>query len=124
MSQNSRLLEAYLFFILIVKMLFVFFLILKIQASRKGDKEKEEKYNNYQQKLHKLFTGSMGILLIILFLPRNKGEVCVDGHTKLFLFIFGVLSIITLMEDFFHKKEETTILKQLLKKIKNQFKKI
>ena len=49
MSQNSRLFEAYLFFILVVKMLFVFFLILKIKASRKGDKEKEEKYNNYQQ---------------------------------------------------------------------------
>ena len=124
MSQNSRLLEAYLFFILIVKMLFVFFLILKIQASRKGDKEKEEKYNNYQQKLHKLFTGSMGILLIILFLPRNKGEVCVDGHTKLYLFIFGVLSIITLTEDFFHNKEEKSFSKQLFKQIKNQFKKI
>ena len=62
----------------------------------------------------------MGILLIILFLPRNKGEVCVNGHTKLFLFIFGVLSIITLMEDFFHKKEETTILKQLIKTITNK----
>ena len=120
MSQNSRLFEAYLFFILVVKMLFVFCLILKIQASRKGDKEKEEKYNNYQQEFHKLFTGSMGILLIILFLPRNKGEVCVNGHTKLFLFIFGVLSMITLMEDFFHKKEETTILKQLIKTITNK----
>lgn len=118
MNHNSRLFEAYLFFILIVKILFVFSLILKIQASRKGEKEEEEKYNNYQQELHKLFTGSMGILLIILFIPKNKGEVCVDGHTKLFLFIFGVLSIITLMEDFFHKKRETTILKQLLNKIK------
>lgn len=124
MNQKSRSFEAYLFFILIVKMLFVFSLILKIQASRKGKKEEEEKYNNYQQELHKLFTGSMGILLIILFIPKNKGEVCVDGHTKLFLFIFGVLSIITLMEDFFHKKGETTIIKQLFKKIKNQFKKI
>jgi len=100
--QNSMLFEAFLYFILIVKILFVFYLFMKVTESRKGNKKKEKKYKDYEEKLHSLFTFCMGILLIILFSGINRGPICVDGHTKFFLFVFGVLSLTQLMQNFIH----------------------
>ena len=101
---NSIALEVFLYFILIVKILFIISLFIKLKASRNGNKEKEEKYSKYQEKLHNLFTFCMGVLLIILFNPRKtKGEVCVDGHTKLFLFVFGILSLSTLIHTYMNE---------------------
>ena len=47
----------------------------------------------------------MGILLILLFSGVNNIPVCVDGHTKFFLFVFGVLSLTQLIQDFVHKPD-------------------
>ena len=45
--------------------------------------------------LHVVFTMSMGVLLILLFSNLiNKGEVCVDGHLKVYLSTFGILSLL------------------------------
>ena len=106
MNKNSMLFEGFLYFILVVKILFVYCLFLKIYESRKGNKVEEEKYEYYEEKYHNLFTFCMGILLIILFSYRNKGIVCVSGHTKLFLFIFGVLSLTQLIKNFIDLKKE------------------
>ena len=102
--KNSIALEGFLYFILIVKIMFIISLFMKLKASRNGDKEKEEQYSKYQEKLHNLFTFCMGVLLIILFNPiKTKGEVCVDGHTKLFLFVFGILSLSTLIHTYMNE---------------------
>tara|TARA_B100001063_G_C16459439_1_gene402316 strand:+ start:60 stop:407 length:348 start_codon:yes stop_codon:yes gene_type:complete len=106
MNKNSMLFEGFLYFILVVKILFVCCLFLRIYESRKGNKVEEEKYEYYEEKYHNLFTFCMGILLIILFSYKNKGEVCVSGHTKLFLFIFGVLSLTQLIKNFVDLKKE------------------
>jgi len=102
--KNSIALEGFLYFILIVKIMFVISLFVKLKASRNGDKEKEEQYSKYQEKLHNLFTFCMGVLLIILFNPRKtRGEVCIEGHTKLFLFAFGILSLSTLIHTYMNE---------------------
>ena len=101
-SQNSLLFEGFLYFILIIKILFVFCLFMKVLESRKGNKCKENKYAQYEERFHNLWHFSMGILLIILFSGDNNKIVCVDGHTKFFLFVFGVLSLTTIIQDFVH----------------------
>ncbi len=101
---NSIALEVFLYLILIVKILFVISLFMKLKAARNGDNKEEEKYSKCQEKLHNLFTLCMGILLIILFNPiKTKGEVCVDGNTKLFLFVFGILSLSTLIHTYMNE---------------------
>lgn len=98
---NSHALEGFLYFILIVKILYIISFLLKLKASRNEDKEKKEEYSKYQENLHNLFTFCMGILLIILFNPiKSKGEVCVAGHIKLFLFVFGILSLSALIHTY------------------------
>ncbi len=101
-SQNSLLFEGFLYFILIIKILFVFCLFMKVLESRKGNKCKENKYAQYEERFHNLWHFSMGILLIILFSGDNNKIVCVDGHTKFFLFVFGVLSLTTIIQNFVH----------------------
>ena len=100
--QNSPIFDAFLYFILIIKIIFVYCLFMKILESRKGNKYEENKYAQYEERLHNLFTFCMGILLIILFSGDNNKIVCVDGHTKFFLFVFGVLSLTTIIQDFVH----------------------
>ena len=102
-SQNSLLFEGFLYFILIIKILFVFCLFMKVLESRKGNKCKENKYAQYEERFHNLWHFSMGILLIILFSGDNNKIVCVDGHTKFFLFVFGVLSLTQLIQNFVHR---------------------
>jgi hypothetical protein len=105
MNQESQAFHSFLYFILVIKILFVFCLIMKLIASKKGDTEKEEKYNYYESILHNLFTMCMGILLILLFSKNNKGPVCVDGHTKTFLFAFGILSLTPILQNFITTKK-------------------
>jgi uncharacterized protein YhhL (DUF1145 family) len=114
--QNSPMFEAFLYFILIVKILFVFCLFMKVMESKKGNTKKEKKYAHYEERLHNLFTFCMGILLIILFSGRNKDRVCVAGHTKFFLFVFGVLSLTQLLQDFVHTSHPYGELPDKLKK--------
>ena len=104
--QESPIFEAFLYFILVVKILFLISLILSIYTSHKGNQSQSDKYKDFQDKMEHLFIISMGILMIILYYPHTKGKVCVDGHTKLFLYIFGILSILGIIKNF--RKEHSS----------------
>jgi cell division protein FtsW (lipid II flippase) len=98
--QDSPAFEAFLYFILVVKILFLISMLLSIYASHKGTQAQADKYENFQEKMEHLFIVSMGILMMILYFPHTKGPVCVDGHTKLFLYIFGILSVLGIIKNF------------------------
>lgn len=98
--QDSPAFEAFLYFILVVKILFLISMLLSIYASHKGTQAQADKYENFQEKMEHLFIISMGILMMILYFPHAKGPVCVDGHTKLFLYIFGILSVLGIIKNF------------------------
>ena len=104
--QESPAFEAFLYFILIVKILFLISMLLALYASHKGTQSQAQKYENFQDKMEHLFIISMGILMMILFFPHTKGQVCVDGHTKLFLYIFGIVSVLGIIKNF--KKEHSS----------------
>ncbi len=113
---NSLLFEAFLYFILIIKILFVFCLFMKVMESRKGNRYNENKYAQYEEIFHNIWHLCMGILLIILFSGDNNKTVCVDGHTKFFLFVFGVLSLTTIIQDFVHTPHPYGLLPEEFKK--------
>jgi len=60
---NSLLFEAFLYFILIIKILFVFCLFMKVMESRKGNRYNENKYAQYEEIFHNIWHLCMGILL-------------------------------------------------------------
>jgi hypothetical protein len=104
MKKNSFIFELFLYAILAVKLSFLLSMLLGIKAKIDGNKEEYDKYTDIKERLHKLFTICMGILLMILFSPLNTpSEVCVYGDTKLFLYIFGILSIGGILQEFAHQ---------------------
>lgn len=107
-DQNSFLFETFLYIILVVKILFVIFMLLAFHAKRKNFTDKYETYESLEELFHTLFTFLMGILLLVLFHPIGSWgkEVCVSGETKTFLYIFGFLSIGSVIQKAVQTRQE------------------
>lgn len=59
--------------------------------------------DNLEYMLHDIFTMLLGILLIYLFSHLTQNKVCIEGHTKIYLVSFGILSLIGSLQKFIHK---------------------
>lgn len=55
-------------------------------------------YQKYETILEIIVLLCLGILLIWLFHPRNKGPVLIEGETKTMLFLLGIILIISIRE--------------------------
>jgi len=65
-----------------------------IYINRGNNNDLKLQIEAWKEDLHIAFTMSMGVLLILVFSNLiHKGEVCVDGHLKIYLTTFGVLSL-------------------------------
>jgi len=95
--------NVFITFIIIVKLIFVFFALshiyLKIKGQENSETDKTVVY--WKERIEVIFKLLMSILLIHLFNPRTHKAVIIDGETKLLLFLFGFVLIITAgWEDF------------------------
>jgi len=103
--QKSPYFDGFLYLILFIKILFLISMILTVYASHFGSNDDVEKYTAYQDKFEHLFIILMGILMIVIFYPHGKGPTCVDGHTKIFLYVFGILSVLGIIKNFKNKEK-------------------
>jgi len=86
-------------------MVFITYLLLKIRATRNNDKAAEERYSKQEAHYHNIFTFLMGVLILIIFDPITyPDKVCVSGHTKQFIYIFGLLSITSIFQEMYHTR--------------------
>ena len=77
----------YLYVLLVVKLLVLYFFLKKrIDPSPEVEKRFES--------VDKLFMFLLTVLILYLFHPYTKNPVCIDRETKLFLFIFGIMTVI------------------------------
>ena len=98
-------LNSMLLFILIVKVVWMFSIFSKFVV-QKYYAEKEEyihMLHNFEDLLHDIFTLTIGLLLIYLYNHLTPREVCIKGHTKLYLYSFGILSLVGTLQKEFHK---------------------
>jgi len=77
----------YLYVLLVVKLL-VIYLFIKKKVDPSPESEKRFSYTD------KVFTFLLTLLMLYLFHPFTKNPVCVDKETKLFLFTFGIMTLI------------------------------
>ena len=98
-------LNMLLIFILIVKILWVISLFshFAIKHYLPDDNYYVELNENIEYILHSTFTLLIGLLLIYLYHIFTSKTVCIEGHIKLYLFSFGVLSVIGVLQKMFHK---------------------
>ena len=85
--------EWYLYVILAVKILF---LTLFLKNKMKPTPESEKRL----KQVDAIFMLLLSALMIYLFHPGYKGTVCIERETKLFLFMFSILTIIHTVSDF------------------------
>ena len=75
----------------------MFFVLVQIYLLVKGkkDSEMDKKIKYWKNKFEIVFKILMALLLIFLFNPRTERSVLIDKETKILLFLFGIILILT-----------------------------
>ena len=89
--------NIYITFIIIVKVAFVFLAVSHMYLNVKGkeDSETDKQIIFWKERLEFIFITLMAILLIYLFNPRTDKSVLIDYETKILLYLFGFILLIT-----------------------------
>ena len=109
-------LEIYIFFIFLIKLIFIILAITNLylkkqipveekenqetQENKKTDKIKKqielrEKIENWKKHIELLFKFLMSLLLIYIFNPRYNRVHLINYEAKLLFFLFGIILIVT-----------------------------
>lgn len=95
-------LNSLLMLVLVVKLVWILSLFSHF-IIKKYYPQYETINDNIEDISHDIFTFLIGILLIYLYNYFNKERVCIEGHIKLYLFSFGILSAIGIIQKNIHK---------------------
>jgi len=89
--------HSYIKLIIVIKLIFVvmtmYHLYLKVKGESDSDLDKRIVY--WKERLEFLFVILMSMLLIYLFNPRHNHNIMIDHHTKILLYLFGFILLIT-----------------------------
>jgi hypothetical protein len=108
MRKLGRIYDNYVIFVIIIKILFVIFAVIskhyqnKIKNAGNNNSEIQEytqKYNwalYWKDRLEFFFLISTSIICIIIFYPFYSDPIFIDRHTKILLFVYGFIVLITL----------------------------
>ena len=96
---------AYIYLIFFIKICFILMasthLYLKIKGKENSDLDKTIVY--WKERTEFIFVFLMSMLLIYLFYPRKPTTV-ITGETKILLFLFGFILLITAKWDIFFQE--------------------
>jgi len=94
--------NIYITFIFIVKIIFIILAATNAVMKIKGKENKKIKY--WKERFEFIFIVLMSILLIYLFSPRTNRINLITNETKLLLYLFGFILLITAKwNQFFHE---------------------
>lgn len=100
MEKYPHLVQAFMIAILCVKIAFIACSLLAFYTKYNKELKTSDFWLGWKHKFHITFSIMMSALLVLLFSNLlNKGTVCIDGHMKLYLSTFGILSLF----DFLHE---------------------
>jgi hypothetical protein len=87
----------YITFIIFIKVGFVLLAVshLYLKLKHKDNSETDKKIVYWKDRLEFVFIALMAVLLIYLFNPRTDRSVLVDYETKVLLYLFGFILLIT-----------------------------
>lgn len=108
----------YITIIFIVKIMFIALAIysLYLKAKKSKDTKKIQTVQFWKERMEFIFITLMSILLIYLFNPRSAMKpIMIDGETKLLLYLFGFVLLLTenwsnfIHESLFFKKFQSVL---------------
>ena len=109
--------HMYILLIIVVKVGFVLLAIshLYLKLKNKNDSKKDKAIVFWKDRLEYIFVLLMAILLIYLFNPRNDRSVLIDYETKILLYLFGFILLITAKWSiFFHESPLLKSIQQII----------
>ena len=75
-----------------------------MRVTGKIDSDLDKKLVYWKERFEFIFIILMSILLIYLFNPRKGEMVMINGETKILLYLFGIVLLITAKwDEFFHE---------------------
>ena len=98
--------NIYITFIIFIKVGFVILAIshLYLKLKHKEHSETDKKIIFWKERLEFIFIILMAVLLIYLFNPRNDRSILITHETKILLYLFGFILLITAdWNVFFHE---------------------
>ena len=105
MKKLGKLYDIFVILVIIIKLIFVCFAILtkyykyKIEHSTKSDISyytTQYNWSNYwKERLETIFLICMGFICIIVFNPFYGYRFIIDEETRILLFLFGIIILIT-----------------------------
>jgi hypothetical protein len=98
--------DMYVTLIFIVKIIFVILAVyrLYIKAKKPQDKKLLTTVEFWKERVEFIFITLMSIFLVYLFYPRSNNIIMINGESKLLLFLFGIVLLLTEnWSSFFHE---------------------
>lgn len=98
--------DMYITFIFLIKIGFIIMAITHIYLKAKGEEKSDldKKILFWKERFEFIFIALMSILLIYVFNPRVDRSILVDKETKILLYLFGFILLITAKWDIFFKE--------------------
>jgi uncharacterized membrane protein YiaA len=90
--------NKFIYLVIFIKFIFIALSIYLVYIKRKepNNKNKINRITHLKKKVETIFITCMSLLLIYLFNPRyTKNELVLDYETRLLLFLFGFILLIT-----------------------------
>jgi hypothetical protein len=105
MKKLGKLYDLFIILVIIIKLIFIIFAILtkyykyKIEHSSKSEISYYTTYYNWsnywKERLETFFLICMGFICIIVFNPFYGYRFIIDEETRILLFLFGIIILIT-----------------------------
>ena len=98
----------YVTFIFLIKIGFILMAITHIYLEAKGKSKSEldKKVLYWKERFEFIFIAAMSVLLIYLFNPRTDKNIVLDKETKILLYLFGFILLLTAKWSLFVKESK------------------
>jgi hypothetical protein len=98
--------DMYVTLIFIIKIGFILMAVTHIYLKAKGEEKSDldKKILYWKERFEFIFIALMSILLIYVFNPRVDRSILIDKETKILLYLFGFVLLITAKWDVFIKE--------------------
>lgn len=89
--------DSYIILTFIVKIIFIILALTNIYLEAKGKKNSSlaTEINYWKKRVEFIFKILMALLLIYLFSPKANRTIMINGETKVLLYLFGFVLLIT-----------------------------
>lgn len=103
--------------LLIVKIIWVLTIFSHFIDKKYYNNSHEQFITELEAIAHNLYTFLIGVLLVYLYNHLTPYKVCVEGHLKMYLYSFGILSAIGIIQKAAHRyhfNEDLTIIEKYI----------